>query len=264
MTQPASQADGSAPVSRRDLLRLGAASLGAPLLAPPTTPHGAADRPAQVHAEATPLSDFPIWEGEDYPDHPDPRARTVNNLKFIGLAMHNITAINGGRLPATAIRKGDQALLSWRVAILPFLEQFALYERFRLDEAWDSPHNASLLKEMPRVYSPVAHKDAKSYATYYQAFVGPGALFDREEGAIITEFVYVARPTLMVVEAAHPVPWTKPEDVPYDKGGPLPRLGGQFDDGFYAAFADGSVRLIGRDIAPESIRASVTGWTAKP
>jgi hypothetical protein len=146
---------------------------------------------------------------------------------------------------------------------LPFLEQFALYERFRLDEPWDSPHNASMLKEMPRTYAPVAHKDATSYATNYQAFVGPGALFDHEDGARIADFMYVDRPTFMVVEAAHPVPWTKPEDVPYDKGGPLPRLGGQFDDGFYAAFADGSVRFIGKGIAPERIRASVMGWTAK-
>ena len=65
MTQPGLQPDGSPPLRRRDLLRLGAASLGVPLLAPWTTPLEVADRPAQVHAEATPLSDFPIWEGED-------------------------------------------------------------------------------------------------------------------------------------------------------------------------------------------------------
>src|SRR5437868_6147854 len=126
MTQPASQPDGPAPISRRDLLRLGAASLGAPLLFPPTAPHAAADRPAQVHVEATPLSDspaweaFPLWEGETYPGYPDPRARTVNNLMFMGLAMHNFAAMSGGRFPAAAIRKGDEAILSWRVTILPF------------------------------------------------------------------------------------------------------------------------------------------------
>jgi Protein of unknown function (DUF1559) len=263
MTQPASQPDGSAPLSRRDLLRLGAASLGAPLLVPSTTLLAAAARPAQVDAEATPSSDFPLWEGEDYPGHPDPRARTVNNLKFMGLALHNFAAMNGGRIPSAAIRKGGKALLSWRVAILPFLEQFALYERFHLDEAWDSPHNASLLEERPRVYAPVAREDATPDATYYQGFVGPGALFDGEEGTRIADFMDVARPTLMVVEAARPVPWTKPEDVPYDTGEPLPRLGGPFDDGFYAAFADGSVRFIGREVAAESIRAAVTGRAAR-
>jgi hypothetical protein len=258
MTQPASQPDGSAPLSRRDLLRLGAASLGAPLLAPSTTPLAAADRPAQVNAEATPLSDCPTWQGEDYPDHPDPRARTVNNLKFIGLAMHNFTKRNGGRLPAAAIRKGDKALLSWRVAILPWLEEFALYGRFHLDEAWDSPHNMALLKEMPRVYTPVVPKDMPPYSTYYQGFVGPGSLFDGKEGTRIADVIDGIRPTLMIVEAAHPVPWTKPEDVPYDEAKPLPKLGGQFEDGAYVVFADGSARLLNRKIAPETLRTLIT------
>src|SRR3954469_12106192 len=115
MTQPASQPDGSAPLSRRDLLRLGAASLGVPLLACSTTPLAAALQLAQVEAEVTPLTDFPRWEGETYPGHPDPRARTVNNLMFIGLALHNFAAINGGRIPAAAIRKSGKSLLSWRV-----------------------------------------------------------------------------------------------------------------------------------------------------
>jgi hypothetical protein len=207
---------------------------------------------------ATALPDLPRWEGEDYPGHPDPRARTVNNLKFMALAMHNFTARNGGRLPTAAIRKGDTALLSWRVAILPFLEQFALFERFHLDEAWDSPHNASLLKEMPRVYAPVAHKDTTPYATHYQGFVGPRAVFDGSEGTRIADVIDAATPTLMIVEAVEPVPWTKPEDLPYGDGKPLPELGGQFEDGSYVAVADGSVRFLSRRIAPETLRALIT------
>ena len=197
------------------------------------------------------------WEGEDYPDHPDPRARTVNNLKFIALALHNFAATNGGRLPTDAIRKAGKPLLSWRVAILPFLEQSALYERFHLDEAWDSSHNAALLEEMPRVYAPVALKGTPPYTTYYQGLVGPGALFDGEEGARLADVVYVSKPTLMVVEAAEPVPWTKPEDVPYDGAKPLPKLGGQFEDGFYAAFTDGWPRFLSREVAPETLRALI-------
>ena len=134
------------------------------------------------------------WDGEDYPDHPDPRARTVNNLKFIGLAIHNFAAKNGGRIPAAAIRKGDKPLLSWRVAILPWLEENSLYARFHLDEAWDSPHNKALLEEMPRVYAPVAPKDTTPYATYYQGLVGPGALFDGEEGAKLADVTYASEP----------------------------------------------------------------------
>ncbi len=204
------------------------------------------------------MSDSPPWEGEDYPDHPDPGARTINNLKFMGLAMHNFALRNDGRLPAAAIRKGDKALLSWRVAILPWLEQFALYEKFHLDEAWDSPHNVALLKEMPRVYAAVAPKDTPPYSTFYQGFVGPGSLFDGEEGTRIADVIDPIRPTLMIVEAAHPVPWTKPEDVPYDEAKPLPKHGGQFEDGACVVFADGSARFLSRRITPETLRALIT------
>ncbi len=263
MTQPGSQPNGSVPVNRRDLLRLGAAALGAPLLAPSTTPQAAADQPTPGHAALTPLSDlpawdtFPEWEGEDYPGHPDPRARTVNNLKFMGVAMHNFAAMNGGRFPAAAIRNGDQALLSWRVAILPFLEQFALYQRFHLDEAWDSPHNLSLLKEMPRVYAPVTPAKTPAYTTYYQRVVGPGSLFDRHEGTRADVNIF-GKPALMIVEAAEPVPWTEPEDLPYDDAKPLPGLGGPFENGSYVAFGDGSVRFLRKELSPETFHVLIT------
>ena len=264
MTQPESQPDGSAPLSRRDMLRLGAASFGAPLMGSAKVPPATADGPTPVPAEAAPVSDlpawgaFPLWEGQDYPGHPDPRARTINNLKFMGIAMHNFAAMNGGRLPAAAIRKGDNAILSWRVAILPFLEQFALYQKFHLDEAWDSPHNAALLKEMPRVYAPVAQAEAPAFATYYQLLVGPGSLFDGGQGTRADVNMF-ARPRLMIVEAARTVPWTKPEDLPYDNESPLPGLGGPFEGGSYATFADGSVRFLSREQSPGALHALITG-----
>ncbi len=73
MAKPESRPDRSDALNRRDVLRLGVASLGAPLLAASTPAVCADDRPAQDVGEPGPLSDFPIWEGEDYPGHPDPR-----------------------------------------------------------------------------------------------------------------------------------------------------------------------------------------------
>ena len=245
MSESASSPDGSTSLSRRDLLRLGAAASAFPLIGSTANAIGGQIPPAGPNA---------IVPGED---DPDARALTIRNLKFIGWAMHMFTARNSGRLPSAAIRKEDKALLSWRVALLPFLEQSALYGRFHLDEAWDSDHNKLLLEEMPHVYAPVTHKDAKPYATYYQGIVGPGSLFDGHEGTPIADVIDAASPTLMVVEAADPVLWTKPEDVPYRVAEPLPNLGGQFADGFYVGFADGSVRFLSRQLAPEAIRALI-------
>ena len=89
---------------------------------------------------------------------PDPAAvqmQIANNLKQVGLAMHNHPKADG-RFPAPAIQGPDgKPLLSWRVAILPYLEENELYLSFKLDEPWDSPHNKPLLERMPYLYASV-------------------------------------------------------------------------------------------------------------
>src|SRR5262249_52037192 len=78
-----------------------------------------------------------------------------NNLKMIALAMHNFNApYRPLPLPGGDGRNGP-GKLSWRVALLPFLEQGNLYQQFKLNEPWDSPHNRTLLTRMPPVYAPV-------------------------------------------------------------------------------------------------------------
>jgi prepilin-type processing-associated H-X9-DG protein len=188
------------------------------------------------------------------------RAKSENNLKQIALAMHNIASLsNPPRFPGAAIRDKDgKPLLSWRVAVLPYLEQQALYEKFHLDEAWDSPHNKALLKEIPDVYVPVIRSDEPKISTYYQVITGPGALFESKEGPSILDITDGTVNTLMVMEAGSPVPWTKPEDVTYDKEKPVPKLGRLFRGGFNAAFADGSVHFLSAAIREQVMRAVIT------
>jgi Protein of unknown function (DUF1559) len=80
------------------------------------------------------------------------RSRDQNNLKQIALAIINYSATNRGMPPPAIYSDDGKPLLSWRVLILPYLEEGDLFEQFRLNEAWDSPHkseahgqNASLL-----------------------------------------------------------------------------------------------------------------------
>ena len=77
------------------------------------------------------------------------RAQCTNNLKQIGLAFHNYHEANGCLPPAAITDGSGKPLLSWRVALLPFIEASPLYSRFHLDEPWDSPHNLALLDPMP-------------------------------------------------------------------------------------------------------------------
>ena len=219
--------------------------------------------PTTAKAEAAP-SPAPAQEQKSPPqasgDDREARAQSRQNLMNLGLAMNNF-ARNGGRnqLPAAAIRKNGQQLLSWRVALLPSLGEQALYEKFHLDEPWDSAHNKALLDQMPAVYAPVTRKDDESkHLTYYQVFAGPGSLFGADEGARLGEIKDAANLTIALVEAATPVPWTKPEDIPFDKDKPLPELGGQFKDGFHALMAGGGVRFLRRQIKPEVLCALIT------
>jgi hypothetical protein len=144
---------------------------------------------------------------------------------------------------------------------LPFIEEGQLYEQFKLDEPWDSAHNKKLLAKMPKVFAPVVGKAPIEGGTYYQGLVGPGALFDprfgKDRGATMLQITDGTSNTLMVVEAAKAVPWTAPDDVPFDPK-QLPKLGGQFPDGFHAAMADGSVHYFKRDIKPDVLRALIT------
>ncbi len=150
-------------------------------------------------------------------------------------------------------------LLSWRVAILPFLGEEGLYKEFRLDEPWDSEHNNKLIPKMPKVYAPVRGKPGTPGMTYYQVFDGPDTPFDgmippRAPAAFQDGMAM----TFLVVEGGEPVVWTSPHKVRYDAKKPLPKLGGQFPDGFLAARADGAVRFVPRDADEKAIRATIT------
>ncbi len=215
-----------------------------------------------AQAAANPGQDQPVQKKEttQKDDTQKAREQCINNLKFIALAFHNLASLNDpAGFPSAAIRSKDgKPLLSWRVAALPYLEQNDLYKRFHLDEPWDSPHNKALLKEMPEVYAPVLPTDEPRVSTYYQVFTGPGALFENKDGIPFADIHDGTSNTLLVVEAGTPVPWTKPEDIQYDPKKPLPKLGRQFDDGFYGAMADGSVRFFRNDIDKDFLRALIT------
>jgi prepilin-type processing-associated H-X9-DG protein len=153
--------------------------------------------------------------------------------------------------------------------ILPYLDQKPLYDRFDLNSPWDSPQNRELLAKRPWVYeSPDVKSDPG--ATFYQVFIGAGTAFESPQGTTLKDFPDGTDKTLLVVEAAEPVPWTKPIDLPYMAVAQLPPLGGVFKagsrpfdvrgaDGFHILFADGSVQFVYQQKIQETVlRALVT------
>jgi uncharacterized protein (TIGR03067 family) len=187
------------------------------------------------------------------------KVQSSNNLKQMALALHTYHDTYN-RLPGPAITdKQGKPLLSWRVAILPFIEQQQLYRQFKLDEPWDSEHNKKLLEKMPEIYVPLRGKTKEPYTTYYQAFVGPGTAFEPNMRLTLgAGFPDGTSNTILLVEAGEAVPWTKPTDLPYEPKKALPKLGGLFTDGFHIALADASTRWVSRGFDERIFRSAIT------
>jgi hypothetical protein len=194
------------------------------------------------------------------------RLQSTNNLKQIGLALHNFHDVHN-HFPADVRGKDGKPLLSWRVLLLPFLEQQALFNDVRLDEPWDSPHNQLLLERMPPVFA-VPSSPADDGMTFYRGFSSKMAVFDSTavEGIAMQDITDGTSNTIAVVEAKEAVPWTKPQgDIPFEADAKPDRLqalleqvGGHFPGGFDALFCDGSVRFIKRSISVVTFGAIVT------
>ncbi len=192
------------------------------------------------------------------------RVQSANNLKQMGLAMHNYNATYN-TFPPSAIGdplqppKARKPRLSWRVALLPFVEEQILYNQFKLDEPWDGPNNIKLLTRMPKVYQLPNDDQTPPDHTHYQVFVGNGAAFEKTSGLPLGEFKDGISNTILIVEAAQAVPWTKPDDIAFDPNKPIaPRLSTHFRSGFNVLLADGSVRSLPANTPEATLKALIT------
>src|SRR5260370_37809785 len=131
---------------------------------------------------------------------------SANHLKHIALAMHNYHVVHGCFPPATVRSADGQPLYSWRVLLLPYLDEEKLYREFHLDESWDSPHNRKLLSHIPPVYDAAqvrAEPGDPPHSTFYQVFVGEETPFGNDECWAWTDLTDAAL-TCLVVEAGRP------------------------------------------------------------
>jgi hypothetical protein len=175
--------------------------------------------------------------------------------------MNNYNDAKGQLPPAVVYGQYGEPLYSWRVLLLPFIEQDDLYKQFHLDEPWDSPHNIALLPRMPGAYAAPGSKASKlpPYYTICHVFLGKGAAFEGKEGLRLErDFPDGNGNTFLVVEVGEPVPWTKPADLLYDPDGALPALRCLFNDGFRAGMGDGSMRFVKKTTSEATLRAAIT------
>jgi beta-lactamase regulating signal transducer with metallopeptidase domain len=196
------------------------------------------------------------------------RMSSVNNLKQIGLAFHNYAAVYN-HFPSPALLGGEQKKYpySWRVALLPFIEQQALYEQYHFDEPWDGPNNRKLIDQMPAIYSvpgPDGNPSSRS-TTSYHVFAGDAAALGSPQvaGGKVAEpkiemITDGTSNTILAVEWEGNIPWTKPVDIPFDPAGAAPAIGGFWPNVFNALMCDGSVRGFRNPLDADTFKALIT------
>jgi hypothetical protein len=201
-------------------------------------------------------------------------AQASNNLKRVSLAQieyhdKNVQfprSYHVEGFPATL--PPESSRLSWRVSLLPMLNQQLLYSRFKPNEAWNSPANRPASDTYVSDYGDAIG----STQTRYRVFVGGGALFDadppaRKDVPIAQQMAQPVRMngvtdglsnTFFCVEAAETVPWAQHKEIPFNPNGPLPSFGRVGTDTFVVAMCDGSVRIVKKNTDPKVLKALIT------
>jgi hypothetical protein len=167
------------------------------------------------------------------------RVTSINNAKNIALAIHS----SHDAYKFMPSPRSDKADLSWRVAILPYIEQGPLYTQFDLNTDWDKGKNQGFVNSRPVLYDCPMRSPADKTQTSWQYFTGPKTPFPQPTTKIrMVEFNDGTSNTFLFADAANPVPWSKPADIVVPATGPI----GVAQGTFIVAMVDGSVRLADR------------------
>ncbi len=187
--------------------------------------------------------------------------RNGQRFKQILLAMHNHYDVYKMLPPAKKYYDVEgQTKLSWRVHLLPFLEQNDLFQQFHLDEAWDSPHNKTLLEKMPDVYRAdflggVDLAQVKPGYTTFLAPVGDDTIMGGTKPTTFSAITDGTSNTIVLVEVKPElaVPWTAPDDYALDPKNPGSGLQVAPNGKFLAGLADGSTLAIPLTLKPDDL-----------
>jgi hypothetical protein len=183
----------------------------------------------------------------------------TKQLREISLGTINYADSHKGQLPANISDKAGKPLLSWRVAILPYIEQQELYKQFHLDEPWDSEHNKKLITRMPQVFAGRNPRLSDQGKTVYLAPTGEGTSWPSKPLTYPANFTDGTSQTILFVLAddEHAVEWTKPDDLQIDSKKPQAGLG-QLAGLFVFGMADTSIHTTKPTISKETLWSAFT------
>ena len=193
------------------------------------------------------------------------RMQCANNMKQIGIAIHNFNDSQRYLPPVMTADADGKPLHSWRVLLLPYVEELALYQQIRLDEPWDSEHNKQFHNRVPRIYQCPSATDDMTGMTSYSVVVGKECLFNEPNAK--KSFVDIpdgTSNTIAVVERNTPVCWMDPtQEITFEEACEgvnvsADGLGSNHTMGMNALFFDGSVQFVSNMVPPAILRALFT------
>ncbi len=213
------------------------------------------------------------------------RTGSMNHLKQLALAFHNFHDAYGCFPPAAVIGPDGKPWHSWRVLLLPFIEELDLYKQYDFSQPWDSPKNLAVAEKMPAVFRDPAREGPPDTFADYAAITGDAAIFQPEAVSMTSAddfpacltagekvgFASVTDGTsntilFATVDPARKIPWTKPEDLVLDDA--FPGIGKPAGIGAIhplegahvglAAFADGSIQTLADSVDADTLRPFLT------
>jgi hypothetical protein len=180
------------------------------------------------------------------------------------LAVANYHETHGCYPPAYVAGPDGQPMHSWRVLILPFLEQGELYKLYNFAEPWNGPNNRKLASRIRHSYLRSGLESDQVHTTSFVAVVGPQTAWPGAKSIANKDLGDGAHDTLLVVEVPDgQFRWMEPKDLNFSemsfriddssKRGLGSRLGGA-----RVVSADGTVRTLPDDFDPNTLKAMLT------
>ena len=196
------------------------------------------------------------------------RNACMNDLKNVGLALQEYQMQYRSFPPAYVADATGKPMHSWRVLILPFMNDpqlTALYQQYKFDEPWDGPNNSLLVHRVKAPYHCPSSEEPNSM-TNYVAVVGMQTAWPLDKSVRPSDIKDGISNTIMVVEVAgSTINWMEPRDLSFveatqgiDPPHTGPRITSRHVGGVNALFADASVRFLDDTTDPQALAEMCT------
>jgi hypothetical protein len=192
-------------------------------------------------------------------------SQSQSPLNQLLLALHNYHDAHAQFPPAYFADENGKPMHSWRVMLLPYVEEGALYKAYNFSEPWNGPNNSKLANKIPSVYRSPSESESNTFANIV-ALVGPGTAFPGSSSTKLSEFADGQENTILLTEITRSdIPWLEPRDLRVEEMSfrvndkTKPSISAVYWRRPYVVFAD-SIHAYGvsNDISPDALKAIMT------